>query len=153
MKSILLSLTFLSFVVCCTAQTEISLEQKRFSKNWFNNLDKALANPDSVFFLDLSLQKLKTFPKEIFKFKNVRELYLSYNYWDNIPEGLGELKQVTILDLSGNYFLHLLPFDLWKMKNLKELDIKDNLLNAGEDDKAKKHLPNTKVQASVHKEK
>ena len=124
---------------------QIELENKRFSPSWFSDLEKAKASPDKVIYLDLSLQKLKSFPKEIFTFKNLKELYLSYNYWVEIPAGFGALTQLEMLDLSGNYYLNKLPSDIGNLKTLKELDVKDNKLNKGEVEKARAALPHAKV--------
>lgn len=145
MKRMMLCLLIALSYVAVQAQSEVKLEDKRFSPNWFSDLEKAKANPDKVFYLDLSLQKLKVFPTEIFQFKNLKELHLSYNYWPTVPEGWGALTQLELLDLSGNYYLNKLPTDLGKLKSLKELDLKDNKLNKGEADKASKALPNAKV--------
>jgi len=117
-----------------------------FSENWFTDLQQAKASPDKVLYLDLSLKKNKTFPPEILTFKNVERLYLSYNYWSSIPEEIGTLANVKILDLSGNYYLNHLPKEgLSKLTKLELLLIKDHKLVAGEIDRIKKLLPNTKV--------
>lgn len=119
-----------------------------FSENWFTDLQQAKANPEKVLYLDLSLKKNKTFPPEILAFKNVERLYLSYNYWPSIPEEIGTLANVKILDLSGNYYMNYLPKEgLSKLTRLELLIIKDNKLAAGEIDKIKKLLPDTKVVA------
>ncbi|CAN5205769.1 hypothetical protein BH09BAC1_BH09BAC1_29150 [soil metagenome] len=135
------------------AQTQVVLDDKMFSGNWFDSMDDAKKNPEKVYYLDLSLQKLKTFPVEIFTFTNLKELYLPYNYWTSIPAtGWEKLAKLEILDLSGNYYLNKLPSDgLGQLKALKSLLLKDNKLNAGEAEKAAKALPNAKVEATAHK--
>lgn len=139
-----------SFILFFTGQafsqkTEIELDTIMFSKNWFNDLEEAKANPDKVYYLDLSLQKLRTFPKEILEFKNVKKLFLPYNYWSSIPDEIGTLSKVETLDLSGNYYMNHLPAGLGKLKNLKEFTIKDHKLVAGEIEKFRKMLPSCKV--------
>src|SRR5947207_1790037 len=57
----------------------------------FNDLNEALQNPDRVYRLSLHGKKLKVFPNEIFKFKNLQELDLSKNRIDSVPEGIGTL--------------------------------------------------------------
>jgi Leucine-rich repeat (LRR) protein len=145
MMKYLLAALLLFSVLKTQAQTEIRLDSLMFTENWFNNFDDAKANPDKVWFLDLGLRKMKTFPSEILEFKNVKRLYLSVNYWAVVPEEIGNLKQLEILDLSSNYYLNKLPEGLKNCTNLKELIVKDNKLNAGEVDKIKSLMPQLKV--------
>jgi len=127
-------------------KNEVKITELMFSENWFSDLEKAKAHPDKVLYLDLSLQKLKSFPKEILTFKNLERLYIPYNYWPSIPEEIGTLTKLQILDISGNYYLNHLPIEgLSKLKNLKEFQVKDNKLVAGEVAKLRKALPNCKV--------
>ena len=127
-------------------ENEVQITDLMFSENWFSDLEKAKASPEKVLYLDLSLQKHKTFPKEILTFKNVERLYLPYNYWTSIPEEIGTLSKLKILDLSGNYYLNYLPKEgLSKLTNLHEFQIKDNKLAKGEIEKAKQLLPNCKI--------
>ncbi len=130
------------------AQTQVELDNKMFGGNWFDTMEEAKQHPEKVFYLDLSLQKLKTFPVEIFNFTNLQELHLPYNYWSSLPStGWEKLTKLEILDLSGNYYLNKLPVDaLAQLKALKSLLLKDNKLNAGEADKVAKALPNAKVE-------
>lgn len=126
-------------------ENEVKITNLMFSENWFSDLEKAKNNPDKVLYLDLSLQKHKTFPKEILTFKNVERLYLPYNYWPSIPEEIGTLTKLKVLDLSGNYYMNYLPKEgLSKLKNLEEFTIKDNKLVKGEIEKIRKQLPNCK---------
>jgi Leucine-rich repeat (LRR) protein len=127
------------------AQTEIKLDSLMFTSEWFSNIDDAKSNPEKVWFLDLGLQKLKVFPKEIIEFKNVKQLYLQANYWPSIPNEIGNLKQVEIIDISSNYYLKVLPDGLQNCTSLKQLILKDNKLNAGEVARIKKLLFNVKV--------
>ncbi len=130
-------------------ETEVELDISLISsENWFSNLEEAKANPDKVFYLDLSLQKLKTFPKEILTFKNLKRLHVPNNYWTTIPDEISTLIQLEIMDISSNYYMKKLPTEaLSKLKNLKQIVIKDHALAAGEIDKLKKALPNCKIEA------
>ncbi len=149
MKSLKLFLLLLSsFALHAQEQgeNEVAITDLMFSENWFSDLGKAKLNPDEVFYLDLSLQKHKIFPKEILTFTNLERLYLPYNYWPAIPEEIGTLTKLKVLDLSGNYYLNFLPKEgLSKLANLREFLIKDNKLAKGEIEKARLALPNCKI--------
>jgi Leucine-rich repeat (LRR) protein len=77
--------------------------------------------------------------------KNVKHLYLSVNYWPSIPNEIGTLQQLEVLDISSNYYLKSLPEGLKNCTALKELIVKDHKLNSGEIAKIKQLLPNVKV--------
>lgn len=139
------TVSFVFFYFNAIAQTEIKLDSLMFTSGWFSNLEDAKVNPEKVWFLDIGLQKLKVFPKEIIEFKNVKQLYLQANYWPSIPNEIGNLKQLEIIDISSNYYLKSLPDGLQNCTSLKQLILKDNKLNAGEIARIKKLLPNVKV--------
>ena len=141
---IIVTMLFFSFLKA-EAQTEIKLDSLMFTENWFSNIVEAKAKSEKVLYLDLGLRKLKTFPAEILTFKNVKRLYLSVNYWPSLPDEIGNLKELELLDISSNYYLNKLPEGLQNCTNLKELIVKDNKLNAGEVDKIKKLMPGLKV--------
>jgi len=132
------------------AQVELELGEERFSDNWFDDLEKAQQNPAKVIYLDLSLQKLRAFPEEVFEFPNLTHLYLPYNYFNTIPDAIGQMKQLKVLDLSGTYYLNSLPESMGQLANLEKLIIKDNKLPAAEEAKIQKLLPNTDILLSDH---
>ena len=128
-----------------TAQTVVEIEDYRFSENWFEDLSEATENTEKVYYLDLSLQKLKAFPKVVFTFLNLKEAHFAVNYWPSIPNEIGSLKQLEKLDLSSNYYLNTLPEGLKELTGLKELNLRDNRLNKGEVEKARQWLPNCNI--------
>jgi Leucine-rich repeat (LRR) protein len=91
-----------------------------FSAPIYDNLDEALKTPNSVYRLSLRGKKLKAFPIEILKFKNLQELDLSKNKIDSLPNEIGQLKNLQTLDVSSNK-LEYLPDSIGKLKNLKKL--------------------------------
>ncbi len=86
----------------------------------YTNLNEALQNSDKVYRLDLSKKKLKVFPMEILKFKNLQELNLSKNKLDSLPEQIGLLTNLQILNVMGNKLLYL-PDSIGELKNLKKI--------------------------------
>lgn len=94
----------------------------------FRNLDMALRNPGEVEILDLSKQHLKDVPVEIFKFTNLRELYLSKNRITKIPAEIGTLTKLEIVDFSRNK-LESFPDEITKCTKLKKLIANNNIIN------------------------
>src|ERR1017187_5561207 len=95
----------------------------------FDNLNEALQHPNVVYKLSLKGKKLKVFPMEILKLKNLQELDLSKNKLDSLPEQIGTLKNLQVLDVSGNK-LEYLPDSIGELKNLKKLVAsKNNLIS------------------------
>ncbi|MFO7864636.1 MAG: leucine-rich repeat domain-containing protein [Salinivirgaceae bacterium] len=100
--------------------------------------------------LDLRKLSLRSIPNEVFGEDGITELYLntdnkitesnlylSEEYWwevqhDNntigsLPADVVKLKQLEIIDLSGND-LHTLPKELGQLENLRELYLQNNCL-------------------------
>jgi Leucine-rich repeat (LRR) protein len=95
----------------------------------YTNLEDALKNPSQVYRLSLKKKKLKTFPMEILKLKNLEELDLSKNRLSKLPEAIGTLTHLKILNVSKNK-LEYLPDSIGELKNLKKMDISRNNLIA-----------------------
>lgn len=97
------------------------------STRTFRNLELALKNPEKVYVLDLSKQKLDEFPMEIIQFKNLRELYLGKNKIKDIPSEIGKLTELEIVDFSKNR-LSALPISLFSCKKLRRLIANQNAI-------------------------
>tara|TARA_Y100000589_G_scaffold130416_1_gene124083 strand:- start:23579 stop:24184 length:606 start_codon:yes stop_codon:yes gene_type:complete len=93
----------------------------------YDNLQTALAHKDEVIKLDLSKQKLDSFPEEILLFPNLQYLDLKKNKLSYIPPEIGQLKKLQYLDLSKNR-LDSLPESIGQLTNLKELNVSQNYL-------------------------
>lgn len=91
----------------------------------FTNLEDALKNPEKVYRLNLSNQKIK-FPADSVwsKFSNLEYLSLKNDHLKEIPVGIGNLKNLKTLDLSGNDF-KVLPNSFSNLTNLRELYLND----------------------------
>lgn len=144
MKTFLLS--SLTVLLCSASfSQEVVLEDIMFSDNWFSDLEEAKKTPNTVFYLDLSMQKLKEFPSEILEFKNLKRLLVPVNYWPSIPDEISTLRDLQIIDLSSNYYLNQLPQGLEKLPRLERIVLKDNRLNKGEIERIQKLLPNCEI--------
>lgn len=129
MKTKVLRLLLFYFAFCNTnveAQMlldSLSLSQQPIYKGMFT----ALANPDSVFRLDLSRKKLKELPSDLLKFKNLQELKISRNSLKELPLWIGDFKNLQLLDVSYND-LKELPVEIGKLESLVCLFLNRNLI-------------------------
>jgi leucine-rich repeat protein SHOC2 len=95
----------------------------------FTSLKEALKDPDKVIKLELRKKKLKTFPKEIFQFKNLQYLDLSKNSITEIPAEIGGLKSLQMLIMSKNE-LETLPKEIGELKMLQYLNVNQNEISS-----------------------
>ncbi len=93
----------------------------------FNSLEKAVANKNQVYKLNLSNQKLKEFPKEILLFENLQELNLGKNQIKEIPAEINRLKNLQVLNLSKNK-IKKIPETFGDLKELHTLYMSSNRL-------------------------
>ena len=91
----------------------------------YMDLKEALAHPEMVIRLELKKQKLKTFPKEIFQFKNLQYLDLSKNQLKELPDSLYLLTKLQSLNVSKNK-LGTFPKEIGKCTNLFYLNANNN---------------------------
>lgn len=93
----------------------------------FTSLEEALKNPEKVIKLELRKKKLKVFPAEILKFKNLQYLDLSKNDIKEIPAEIAELKNLQYFSISKNS-LEALPIQIGELENLYYLNANQNEL-------------------------
>lgn len=77
--------------------------------------------------LKIRTSKEKSIPEAIGKFKKMRYLNLSNNYFSRLPESIGELKNLEKLDIYNNKFKEI-PNRIKELKRLRILDLRDNEL-------------------------
>lgn len=99
------------------------------SARTFRSLEKALADPDKVYRLDLSGQRLKEVPEGVFQLKNLNALDLSNNRLKQLPDQLRALPHLQELRASRNK-LTALPAALCELVHLKRMDLSRNGLTA-----------------------
>ncbi len=97
------------------------------SMRTFRSLEKALENPDQVYRLDLSGQKLKEVPDGVFQLMNLNALDLSNNKLKALPDRLQELKHMQEFRASRNKLTEA-PKSLCRFIHLKRLDLSRNAL-------------------------
>jgi len=91
----------------------------------YKNLENALNSKDHVYQLDLSRNKLTTFPLEILKLHNLEKLNLSKNRLKDIPPQISKLKNVKVINLSKNNFTSF-PVSLTTLKSIEEIILSRN---------------------------
>ena len=111
----------------------------------YTSLEEALKNPEKVESLTLGWGKLTVFPKEIFRFKNLRRLNLKNNHLSTLPAKITELNQLERIDLSNNWF-KTLPQGLDKLPRLKRLYLMRNPIPKELRAEIAKKLPNCTVK-------
>ncbi|MDF1673202.1 MAG: leucine-rich repeat domain-containing protein [Vicingaceae bacterium] len=115
-------------------------------KKEYNSLDEALRNPNNVYRLNLSNQKLTLLSDSIWgKFENLEFLSLKNDHLKEIPSEIGKLKNLKVLDLSGNDF-RVLPASFTKLNSLIELYLNDeSYMDVNRSLTNIKDLPNLKI--------
>jgi len=109
-----------SQVVTCQTITDSKNKHKEYT-----SLEEALKNPEKVYNLNLSNQDNIVVPKEAWaKFTNLETLSFKNDNLKEIPQEIGNLPSLKVLDLSGNDFTAL-PQSLKKLNHLEELYLND----------------------------
>lgn len=91
----------------------------------YTTIDRALVEPEKVYRLDLSGQRLREFPVQIFRLVNLQELNLSDNKLTELPANLADLANLQMLNLTDNK-LRTLPDEMREMENLERLYLGEN---------------------------
>ncbi len=119
LKSILFLMLFIMLYSIGIAQTDSSQVIKEY-----NSIEEALKNPEKVYRLNLSNQKVQV-PKEAWsRFVNLEFLSFKNDHLEEIPQEISLLKKLKVLDLSGNDFTTL-PKSFSELYNLEELFLND----------------------------
>ncbi len=126
MKKNLLAFLFICFNLTLFAQDTIHA-QTYGEESVFTDLKAALEYKGQVKHLDLSGQKLKKIPKEVFEFPNLKTLNLSKNKITVLPAELGLLTKLEELDLTNNK-VEDLPKEIGKLTRLRVLKFRNNKL-------------------------
>jgi Leucine-rich repeat (LRR) protein len=93
----------------------------------------------------IRIDKQKSLPSEVGQLTNLTELDLDYNELTSLPPEIGQLINLTELDLRGNE-LTSLPLEITQLTQLKRLDLKHNNFSKAERKRIRKRLPNCKIK-------
>jgi Leucine-rich repeat (LRR) protein len=122
MKKKTLSVLFVFMALCQMAEGQSA--NPATANKVFSSLEEALVNPENVYRLNLSNQKV-FIPDSVWsKFSNLEYLSLKDDHLKQVPAGIGNLKSLKVLDLSGNDF-KVLPASFKGLVNLQELYLND----------------------------
>lgn len=112
----------------------------------YSSLEEALKEPEKVYRLNLSNRNFKMPSDSIWlKFKNLEYLSFKNDHLTSLPAGLGNLKKLKVLDLSGNDF-KVLPQSFSRLENLTELYLNDeNKMDINKSLLVIKDLPNLRI--------
>lgn len=116
--------TILLIFVAQTISGQTVIDSLKVKKE-FTSLEEALKNPEKVYNLNLSNQNV-AIPKEAWsKFINLEILSFKNDHLKEIPQEIGFLKNLKVLDLSGNDFTSL-PKSFSELDHLEELFLNDD---------------------------
>jgi Leucine-rich repeat (LRR) protein len=110
------------------------LKYLNLAGNQLATLPEGFAGLTDLTELNLSLNKLPGFPQSVTKLTRLKNLDLSLNEGGSIPEAVGNLTALEVLHLDGNFFVQaekkikVLPAQLCQLTNLRELTLKDNVI-------------------------
>jgi Leucine-rich repeat (LRR) protein len=138
-----------------------------FSQSYcYKSLQEALKEKDCVRCLNLSKQRLKQVPSEVYEFSKLEKLILTKNKINHIPDSLSSLQHLRYLDIASNYIdslsptLSALPMDtliMWDNPiyelpkelskwNLRYLDLRAIQMNKEEQNNIKLLFPKARIR-------
>ncbi len=94
----------------------------------YTQISEALKNPDKVIKLVLRKQHLKSFPRDILKFKNLQYLDISKNSITELPDSIYLLSDLQYF-LCSKTGLKVLPKEIGKLQNLVYVNLNQNDLS------------------------
>ena len=112
---------FLSFYTKAQLLDSLTLDTMQA----YVSLQEALKNPDAVIKLVLRKQHLKSFPKDILKFKNLQYLDISKNSITELPDSIYLLSNLQYFACSKTG-LKRVPKEIGKLTNLVYLNFNQN---------------------------
>ena len=124
MKFKLLLFILLISGFCKAQETETVFHDSNYI---YKSIEEIKTHPEDVYRINLSRNKLDSFPPEIFACVNLVELDLSKNKIEEIPGEIGRLVNLESLSMANNGLVHL-PKEIGRLTKLKYLGLNRNLL-------------------------
>lgn len=108
----------------------VNLERLSIQLNKIRLLPPSICEMKSLRFLDVHFNELRGLPQAIGRLTNIEVLNLSSNFSDleELPEEIGDLMNLKELDLSNNQ-IRTLPDSFARLENLTKLDLNENPLS------------------------
>jgi Leucine-rich repeat (LRR) protein len=114
---------FAAILICLSPSFLLFAQEEKIT---FLSLEEAQKiHPDSVFTLSLKKSKLEILPAEIYRFKNLRYLDLSFNKLTNLDSNISNFSQLKYLDFSKNKF-ETFPSNICQLENMEVLKFNRN---------------------------
>ncbi|MFZ6050859.1 leucine-rich repeat domain-containing protein [Halocola ammonii] len=125
MKKIVMLLVFvLSFTI---GKAQLIEFKKLDTARVYTSLQEAMKNPAYVYRLDLTRERLREVPSEIYLFTNLNELILDRNKLKVLPDSLNTLRNLQILSAERNKLDTINPA-ICNLPNLRVLKLGDNYI-------------------------
>ena len=148
MRALLLTLLLAFFFISPGfAQESFEIDPYMMLDGWYDDINEAAKDPDGVIYLALSMQhpKWKEVPPQVFEFKNLKRLDLSFNQVANVANGISKCQSLEYLNLEGNHYLSKISDEIGKLPKLTELNLIDARISADGIKKIRELLPNCKI--------
>ncbi|XP_039569386.1 DISP complex protein LRCH3 isoform X12 [Passer montanus] len=104
----------------------VSLETLNLYQNCIRYIPEAVSNLQSLTFLNISRNQLSTLPVHLCRLP-LKVLIASNNKLVSIPEEIGQLRQLTELDVSCNE-IQTIPPQIGSLESLRDLNVRRNNL-------------------------
>ena len=115
-------------VVAITISLFTDLNAQEISIKTYRLEDVLNANSDTIYSISLSKSKLTELPEELWRFKNLKVLYLEKNRLASLPDSLDLFTKLEFLNLDRNDF-ETVPLVISRLENLKKLIFSRNKIN------------------------
>ncbi|XP_052874515.1 LOW QUALITY PROTEIN: probable leucine-rich repeat receptor-like protein kinase At1g35710 [Gossypium arboreum] len=100
------------------------------SNNLRGELPSSLGNLTQLAVLDVSYNEVDSIPFEIEKMENLVALNLTRNLIVDMPSAIGLLTNLTHLIMNSNPLRSIIPPQIWKLKKLRTLHLRNCQLNS-----------------------